>query len=269
MDDISQLKPRLEMILGDSLLDRLPPGDLAKTEQAVIMSGFVRQITPRIVDGTGAGAQFNKNSSFHIGPPAHILTQSRPTREYVFSDALFDIIHNPAEQYFFEDERWMSFGERYHELYLERLRAGHNTEVDSMLSIIPPEDYTEGVAALIRLVNDCVPMQQKLAGERVKATHDLIYLLGSKASQHIDIEKGSSKVDVLKGEIVEVSERGIFKSTDLESWRTVFPQGTPGGIVTKCFAHQLFAGQVETDMMTFIHAGINYATEYNLFSNPE
>lgn len=117
LDDISGLRPKLEATLGDVVLGQLPSGDLAKTEQAVIMSGFVRQTIPRIVDGIGANAHFIKNSPFYVESPSHVRTQSRPTRDYVFSDALYDIIHNPAEQYFLEDERWLSVNDRYHALY--------------------------------------------------------------------------------------------------------------------------------------------------------
>lgn len=104
-----------------------------------------------------------------------------------------------------------------------------------MLQIVPPEDYTEGVTGLVRLVDESLSMQQKRASERVKATHDLVYLLGSKASKHAHIETGSQKVDKLKGEIVEADGQSVFKSTDTALWRAVFPSGLPNGITTKCF----------------------------------
>lgn len=268
IDDISELRPRLEGILGGVLLDQLPEGDLAKTEQAVIMSGFVRQAISSIVDGTGVDAHFIRNSSFYIESPPHVLGQSRPTRDYVCSDGLYDIIHNSTKQYFFNDERWVPVNDRYHALYRKRREAGHATEVTSMLQIIPPEDYTSGVTALVRLIDENPSVQHKPARERLKITHDVVYLLGSKASMHANLEAASCKVDTLKGDVVDIGGSSVFRSTDAELWHSVFPSGLPDGIVTKCFVHQLFAGQDETDMMTFVHAGINYASEYNLFNDP-
>lgn len=269
LDDISMLRPRLEEALGGTVLDQLTPADIAKTEQAIIVGGFMRVVLPQMIVGTGNVAEFDKLSDYYETPMPIVLASPRDIRETAFKSAAADLIKGAANDYFKADKKWETANAHFYQLFKTRRVAGHQTGGSSILTLVPPEDLDKGLVSLINLVENNSNTKDQPPESRLQATHDLTTLLCSKASMNSEIEARSKNVDHLKGDIADVNGRAIFRHADKEAWRKVYPSGRPTSITTKCFIHQLFDGQDETTLETILHAGVNLAAEYDLFETSD